>query len=1485
MPDDAVEILLRKYGGAKAEADPVDSLVQRYSKLAAGVSSDSQPADEATVNALLDTQGHGQRVEADIAKWRKELDRQRYRNFMPVEPPSEQALAFEKMGEEGYRKAERDLALKRMGGVPTMGRAKAEIEAARAREQLTADESALRRDEAPWLLRHGARLAVGALEQAEKAGEYVREKIVRPFYPESAQAMDRSAEQYGMSDEGKAIIRKDTPGLVGDLAEMLGATAAFVNQVALGGIPAAAGVSTLAAKGDPMAGVETVAFLKGAGALTKWFGGASESLVRSVLAESGAMTAAGVATRLGFHGDPGTLHQAGVDMLSGLAFGVTGRHAKAQEAVARFRASLEMGKSLDAAAADAGIPASRLKVPVIENPIPGLPKAEPVPEAAPKAPEIAPQSGVSIKPTPEPVAAEKPVSEAPVAPVEAVRAEPATAPVEAPKAPVTAPEATRLTDLTPPEAKTSNPVVEPPGEAPREYSIRNKAVEADRAARGLEPIPPTPAQTQEGWMAEARKIVAADPEAPLRLTADLHRTGRAHTPTEVAVLTIHRAKLSERVIALDKEAVAAMERGDAEAAASATAEATRLRDQDMHVSEVVDRSAGAEAARALGARAMAVDAQYELIPMETRRRVLNDGAPLTEKQRTETREIQGKLDAALKAREAYEKGKALKPGKAAPVVTPEYGKRNTFITIDAYKELRKSVQEKLNRMSANPMLDPSLLVDLAKMGAFHVEAGARSFASWSRAMLNDMGEKVGPHLKDIWRATQSQLGEPLIKAKESVKASIDAGAGALGNRAAVQKLAEHFVRTGVTDRGDLVAKVHEALMEFDPSITFRKTMDAISGYGVFKALDKDPAKIRLREIKAELQQVAKLEDMAKGQAPLKTGIERQAPTPEMRELTRRVNEEKKRGGYDVTDPEAQLRTALESTKTRLKNQIDDLAKQIETRTKNVRDPAKLVLDEEATALKQRRDELRAQFYDVFGKPGLTEAQRVEAAIKATEKSIAEYERKIATGDVATKKVVPVGQGDPRLDALRARRDALSDQVQEMRDALKPKVSPEERALRSIKTRLSNQLADLTERIATRDFTKKPPNAQTPRDAEAIRLEAAVDQAKSEWHAALMRDVWAKKSAAQKTLAVSIAAARNVSRAIMTSMDLSAFAMQGGLLNASNITRGIKNFGPMLGAFRSKDYQARSEAEIRMSPEYHNAKLAGLFLSDQHDARLTKSEETMLTAGVNEFIEKVPVLGPLIAGSQRAYTTFLNRMRFDAFKDGMKAIAADGVGSAAQRAQWAKYINVATGRGGPPDSKLLNGVTDILFAPRLMVSRFQWLLGEPLIHSEGVARKLIAKEYARSLAGLGIFYGLASLMGGKVEKDGKIAFGNTRVDPTAGLAGTFALLMDTLPTMGKALVGKDLEKPRYGETTALGKTGKFLRNKLAPLPGVLASVLARETPSGEKVTLRNQAESLYTPMVFNDIKQAMVEQGVPKGTIFALLSILGVRVSTYRKGRR
>jgi hypothetical protein len=206
---------------------------------------------------------------------------------------------------------------------------------------------------------------------------------------------------------------------------------------------------------------------------------------------------------------------------------------------------------------------------------------------------------------------------------------------------------------------------------------------------------------------------------------------------------------------------------------------------------------------------------------------------------------------------------------------------------------------------------------------------------------------------------------------------------------------------------------------------------------------------------------------------VKSGVERRTPSDEERRLIKQVEEAKRRGGYTVTDPATQLRSALQSMKTRLTNEISDLEFQIKSGTKLVKGERKITPDAEATSLKARRDALKEEFDEVFGKKGITDEQRVANAMRAIEKSIADYEQRIKAGDLSPRKSVSLTPETPELAAARAKRDALREQLQEMRDLANPKKTPEEIALQSMKTRLANNITDLADKLAREDYSPRP----------------------------------------------------------------------------------------------------------------------------------------------------------------------------------------------------------------------------------------------------------------------------------------------------------------------------------------------------------------------------------------------------------------------------
>jgi len=83
-----------------------------------------------------------------------------------------------------------------------------------------------------------------------------------------------------------------------------------------------------------------------------------------------------------------------------------------------------------------------------------------------------------------------------------------------------------------------------------------------------------------------------------------------------------------------------------------------------------------------------------------------------------------------------------------------YGAKNKIVTADRMADLRARLK-KSGKLTSG--IDPETMGILAEMAVFHVEAGARSFADFSKAMLNDVGDAVKPHLEKLYKDANKKL--------------------------------------------------------------------------------------------------------------------------------------------------------------------------------------------------------------------------------------------------------------------------------------------------------------------------------------------------------------------------------------------------------------------------------------------------------------------------------------------------------------------------------------------------------------------------------------------------------------------------------------------------------------------------------------------------------------------------------------------------------
>ena len=569
---------------------------------------------------------------------------------------------------------------------------------------------------------------------------------------------------------------------------------------------------------------------------------------------------------------------------------------------------------------------------------------------------------------------------------------------------------------------------------------------------------------------------------------------------------------------------------------------------------------------------------------------------------------------------------------------------------------------------------------------------------------------------------------------------------------------------------------------------------------------------------------------------------------------------------------------------------------------------KAVIEAAAKDLGLAEDEVRALFVESARREQtLTEAQQELADLR----KLVRLQEEIDRLEAGRPKPEP---GKPQQDsaAVVARKQELAD----LRQRLRPVRDPEGRYQEMRGKQIAKRIEELQARIANGDFAPRPriPRALTEANQRAMY---ELDKAKEAFLRHQFEDSLRKRTPVAKAFGV-VGDVFNLARAVMTSFDLSAVLRQGGFITYGHPLRALNSIGPSLRAFVSEANEHKTNTEISNRKNAPLYKKFGLQLTGIGAGPLTQIEE----AYASRWLSKLPwwTGAGLVRGSGRAYVAFLNKLRADSFDAMVATLAKGAVPTDKEGKAIASYINVATGRGKVGTNETAaQTLNTVFFAPRLVASRFQLLAGQPLYGGTARTRKLVAQEYARFLLGLGVVVSLTAFALGAGDDDedkpmigvdprssdfGKIRIGKTYLDPLSGLAQVTVLLSRlatgetvsgsgavkplrpdwTLTDLRRAL-GEDLPAHKLGEDgklpfgsgNAAEVIGRFLRTKLAPVPGAIVNALAGSNVIGDQVTPAQAAGELVVPMSFQNIGDIMEESGIAKGTAITLLGLLGMGI--------
>ncbi len=1064
------------------------------------------------------------------------------------------------------------------------------------------------------------------------------------------------------------------------------------------------------------------------------------------------------------------------------------------------------------------------------------------------------------------------------------------------------PEAKEVSDVqAPAEPRIQAPEGQAEAQAPqvedRVTGLANAQVEQELAERELRPARKGPRTTAQGVIDNAQKAADEDPFLGSNLVKSFQRNMRPASVEDIGVLLHERTRLISAENAASNAAEVAILSGSEQSAKEATNLLEQLQAELQIISDVSTMT-GTEQGQAFWARKLLVKMDFSLAGMLRARTIANEG-PLSKQQRAQIVRLQdqnAKLEQQIAdrieevdklQRDVASKQAVTELRKPRPRAKGKWGSKNRLVSIARADKARKLLNSKLTQLNVG--LDPEMIKAAAELALFNVEAGVTTLAEFAGKMLQGLSKKakaaLKPHLDNLWKNAQGQFAEgERDRAVTRITDSIERGAELTQLAPVVKDLARSFVIDGIDDLDALVDAVHGVLVGIDPNITRKEANELLAGYGRFRRLDKSETEVELRRLRREALETAKLQDALEGQFPKKTGGEQQAPSDLARLVQKKTQEAIKEQGLEPTDPETQLKSFRASKKTRLANEISALEDQLATKERLARGQRAEVSDPEITALTRQRDSLKEQFDAMFaaGIEQETLAKRRRTTERALEKQLKELERRRDTGDLFPDKPKPVKLRGKKLDALRAKVEAVKAELDELK-SLDPRseVEADARALKSYKTRTTNRIADLRRRIAEGDFDPKP-TRKVKLDKEATRLQFERSQVLAEYQKALWEDKRRRRGNITKVVQFT-GEGLNVGRAFISSYDLSAVFRQGIVGTVSHPLRTIPVVIEMLKALR-KQSAFEAEQKIRARELFPLAQQSGVEFTE-HGTDLAKFEE----AYQSRWAERIPG----VAASERAFVTFLNRQRMDMFEFMIKWLTKTGEPTSSEARAIAAYVNIATGKSSIKSAKakaVLAGLSAVLWSPKLQISRFQFLTLQAMYGGTNRTRKLIALEYARFLGGLAVVYATWIMAGGDLEADPrssdflKLRVKDTRIDPLGGFSQMIVFFSRIISGSKKTLNGKVVpirgEVP-YGSDNTWDIITRFARSKLSPGVGAGVNIITGTNVIGEDVTPITITRDLIAPMAFRDIFEAMRDLGFPVGMIPGALAIFGIGIQSFK----
>jgi hypothetical protein len=424
-------------------------------------------------------------------------------------------------------------------------------------------------------------------------------------------------------------------------------------------------------------------------------------------------------------------------------------------------------------------------------------------------------------------------------------------------------------------------------------------------------------------------------------------------------------------------------------------------------------------------------------------------------------------------------------------------------------------------------------------------------------------------------------------------------------------------------------------------------------------------------------------------------------------------------------------------------------------------------------------------------------------------------------------------------------------------------------LKAAKTRMKNDIERIKKELASTAPIEKIKREPIKLDKEGLEIKDELIRLRNEERARIMLDKYNSRNIWQK-IGHQILNISGVPRAAMATLDLSMMFLQAGVVAVTHPIYWSKAVaGGIRDMFSEKKY-LRWVNDIKQDRKFGIAMDVKLRLTDPTDIMISQHEELFS----NNLLDKIPVLGRsikvgkykvggLTSASSRAYSSMLNRIRFDMFYDLVDVWESQGKtlqNSPSLYKPTARLLNAIT--GGADFGKIepvAKYVSAVLWSPRMYTSQLELLTAmvNPyyMIKADPAVKWQIIKDVTKFMAVSVSMLGLLKLAGAEVEDDqtskdfGKVKFGDARIGLPGGITQWVILVNQILKEQTKSTKTGEIREfgTGFGDINALNVLGQFFRGKLAPIPAIATDLLSGQNFMGEDVTLQKELSNYLVPM--------------------------------------